>query len=223
MNYNLLKEIVDLVQVFEENNSGKDSFADNIDGFKKWLQGNIENKEPDWEGKAEGRSAESIINTLIVHLNRYAKSYSKSAIYGSEFSTQEDFIYLINLKSFGSMSKMELIKKNIQDKPTGMKIIDRLIAHDWIEQKDSTVDKRSKIISISDKGLLDLENQMDKIRQATQVVTGNLDKQEKMQLIQLLQKLDHFHKPLFEKNSDSSQHLNNAYNSYLDSNQIQKK
>jgi hypothetical protein len=33
-------------------------------------------------------------------MNRYAKAYSKSAIHGSEFSTQEDFVYLINLKAF---------------------------------------------------------------------------------------------------------------------------
>src|SRR5690606_39709334 len=64
--------------------------------------------------KDKGRSAESVINTLIVHMNRYAKSYSKSAIYGSDFSTQEEFIFLINLKAFGAMSKMELIKKNIR-------------------------------------------------------------------------------------------------------------
>src|SRR5690606_37831786 len=147
---------------------------------------------------------ESVINTLIVHMNRYAKSYSKSAIYGSDFSTQEDFIYLINLKAFGSMSKMELIKKNIQDKPTGMKIIDRLIHNGWVKQDDSKIDKRSKVITIVDKGLMVLEQQMSKIRKATSVVTGDLNKNEKMQLIYLLQKLDHFHKPLYDKNSDSS-------------------
>lgn len=215
MNYNLLKEVVELVQEFEETNSNNDSFSNDLDGFKRWMQGSLEYPEPNWEGKEAGRSPESVINTLIVHLNRYAKSYSKSAIYGSDFSTQEDFIYLINLKAFGAMSKMELIKKNIQDKPTGMKIIDRLVQHGWVVQKDSDIDKRSKVITISEKGLQALDMQMDKIRQATHLVTGDLDREEKMQLIHLLQKLDHFHKPLFEKNKDSSQLLDVAYSSYL--------
>jgi DNA-binding MarR family transcriptional regulator len=215
MNYNLLKDVVGLVQEFDEANLTGSTFSDDLQGFKKWMQVSLENPEPSWEGKEAGRSPESTINTLIVHMNRYAKSYSKSAIYGSDFSTQEDFIYLINLKAFGAMSKMELIKKNIQDKPAGMKIIDRLSQNEWLVQKDSAIDKRSKVITISDKGLQALEQQMDKIRQATNVVTGDLDHDEKMQLIHLLQKLDHFHKPLYEKNMDSSKLLDIAYTSYL--------
>ena len=213
MNYNLLKDVVDLVQEFELEN---ESFSDDIDGFKKWINRDLKNSEPIWEGKEQGRSPESVINTMIVHMNRYAKSYSKSAIYGSDFSTQEDFIYLINLKAFGSMSKMELIKKNIQDKPSGMKIIDRLLLSNWVEQKDSTLDKRSKIITITQKGLRTLEQQMDKIRQATKIVAADLNEKEKMQLIALLQKLDNFHKPLYEKNTDPSKFLNLAYSTYLE-------
>lgn len=219
MNYNLLKDVVGLVKEFEETNHANESSDSDLDSFKKWVGRNTEsiliNKQPNWEGKEMGRTPESVINTLIVHMNRYAKSYSKSAIYGSDFSTQEDFIYLINLKAFGSMSKMELIKKNVQDKPTGMKIIDRLLHNNWVTQQDSMVDKRSKIISISDKGLQALSQTMDKIKQATAVVTGNLAFEEKMQLIHLLQKLDLFHKPLYESNVDSSKLLDLAYNSYL--------
>lgn len=219
MNYNLLKDVVGLVQEFEDANMDCNSYTNDMEGFKDWICGkcenNLHNQEPDWEGKEMGRSPESVINTLIVHMNRYAKSYSKSAIYGSDFSTQEDFVYLINLKAFGSMTKMELIKKNIQDKPAGMKIIDRLLASGWLEQKDSVADKRSKMISITEKGLKVLEQQMDKIRRAANVVTGDLSSAEKMQLIGLLQKLDHFHKPLYNTNSDSSQLLDIAYNTYL--------
>lgn len=218
MNYNLLKDVVGLVQEFEEAKLDNEDYSNDVDGFKKWMKRDLENYELNWEGKEAGRSPESVINTLIVHMNRYAKSYSKSAIYGSDFSTQEDFIYLINLKAFGSMSKMELIKKNIQDKPSGMKIIDRLIQSNWVEQKDSTVDKRSKVITITQNGLLTLEQQMDKIRQATQIVTADLNDKEKMQLISLLQKLDNFHRPLYDKNSDPSKFLNIAYSAYLEAN-----
>jgi DNA-binding MarR family transcriptional regulator len=219
MNYNLLKDVVGLVEEFEEANLISESYSNNLEGFTEWMSSNfgnnIKTQEPNWEGKEMGRSPESVINTLIVHMNRYAKSYSKSAIYGSSFSTQEDFIYLINLKAFGAMSKMELIKKNIQDKPTGMKIIDRLIHNEWVKQTDSEVDKRSKVITITDKGLMTLAQQMDKIRQATNVVTGDLNNDEKNQLICLLQKLDHFHKPIYDKNSDSSKLLDVAYETYL--------
>lgn len=200
MKSKLLHEVIDLVDRFQ---SDSHHYSADIHGFKLWVADGLEEREPmdvvAWEGKDEGRSPESVINTLLVHLNRYAKTYSKSAIYDSDFSTQEEFIYLINLKAFGAMSKMELIKKNVQDKPTGMQIINRLIAHGWIGQSDSETDGRSKIIKITKKGKTALEQQMKKIRQATKIVAGDLTQHEKMKLIQLLEKLDHFHNPIFLK------------------------
>lgn len=210
MNYNLLKNVLDLVEQFENDSTTKSEIS--IEDFKKWIALNYKEdvtlQEPDWEGKDKGRSPESVINTLIVHMNRYAKSYSKSAIFGSDFSTQEDFIYLINLKAFGEMTKMDLIKKNVHEKPTGMQIINRLIAQGWVNQSESKLDKRSKVLTISEKGLEALEAQMHKIRKATEIVTGDLTYSEKMELIRLLTKLDHFHLDIYEKNIEP-QHLLN--------------
>ncbi len=107
MNYTLIKDCVDLLEQFEaEIHASPDLYPGTIQGFKSWIsdkESAEENhrEEPYWEGKENGRTPESAISTLLVHLNRYAKTYSKSAISDSEFSTQEDFIYLINLKAFG--------------------------------------------------------------------------------------------------------------------------
>lgn len=207
MNYSLITDVIRLTESFElANQSGQ--YTPDMNGFRQWVvdtqgagQGNA---EPDWEGKEKGRSAESAISTLLVHMNRYAKSYSRSAIYGSEFSTQEEFFYLINLRAYGAMSKMKLIRRNIQDKPTGMQIINRLLNNGWITQQPSSEDGRSKVVDITAAGELVLEQQMDRIRQATKVVSGDLSKHEKMELIRILNKLDHFHKPIFEAGIDSA-------------------
>lgn len=205
MNYQLIKEVVDLVEQYEQGNRTRSNSS--VEDFIHWIVTNntiLDSKEePDWEGKEKGRSADSVINTLLIHMNRYAKSYSKSAIFGSNFSTQEDFIFLINLKAFGEMTKMELIKKNVQEKPSGMQIINRLIAQNFVEQNRSSLDKRSRVISITQEGLEALDTQMDKIRQATKIVTGNLNHIEKMELIRLLNKLNDFHLPIYEQNIDS--------------------
>jgi DNA-binding MarR family transcriptional regulator len=216
MNYGLIKDVLDLVQEFEIETNNNNHFETSVEGFKNWISTNNNTivNEPNWEGKENGRSAESVINTLIVHMNRYAKSYSKSAIVGSDFSTQEDFIYLINLKAFGEMSKMDLIKKNVHEKPVGMQIINRLINQGWIEQRNSKTDKRSKVISISETGLQALGNQMDKIRQATSIVTGNLSQKEKMELIRLLNKLDDFHQQIYDKNIDTENLLEEAFKNF---------
>ena len=221
MNYGLIKDVLDLVQEFEIETNNNNHFETTVEGFKNWISTNNNTivNEPNWEGKENGRSAESVINTLIVHMNRYAKSYSKSAIVGSEFSTQEDFIYLINLKAFGEMSKMDLIKKNVHEKPVGMQIINRLINQGWIEQRNSKTDKRSKVISISETGLQALGNQMDKIRQATSIVTGNLSQNEKMELIRLLNKLDDFHQPIYDRNIDTDNLLREALTFKIEKNE----
>ncbi|MGH1517019.1 MarR family winged helix-turn-helix transcriptional regulator [Chryseobacterium sp. JK1] len=219
MNFALIKEFMTLLEEFEsDNKTSSNSYPPTIEGFKLWVSGGEKVKsvpdEPYWEGKENGRTAESAISTLIVHLNRYAKTYSKSAIVNSEFSTQEDFIYLINLKAFGEMTKMALIKKNIQDKPVGMLIITRLLRQGLIEQTDSNNDKRSKLIRISEIGLIVLEKQMEKIRHATNIVAGNLTHKEKMDLIRILNKLDAFHYPIFSRNIHSDELINTVYEEY---------
>ncbi|WP_313515280.1 helix-turn-helix domain-containing protein [Sphingobacterium sp.] len=214
MKYDILKSVIDLVEEFEIENSLENKYPDDIEGFKRWINVKYNSQEmetePYWEGKESGRSAESVISTLIVHMNRYAKSYSKSAIYGSDFSSQEDFIYLINLKAFGEMTKMDLIRKNVHEKPAGMQIINRLISQGWVNQTDSEIDKRSKVLKISFKGLNVLENQMDRIRKATEIVTGDLNHPEKMELIKLLNKLNKFHQRIYYKNIETEYLLNEA-------------
>lgn len=216
MNYPIIKDVLTLLEEFEsENISG--SYPSDIEGFKTWISAKStppEINEPYWEGKENGRTPESAISTLLVHLNRYAKTYSKSAISESQFATQEDFIYLINLKAFGSMTKMELIKKNIQDKPVGMLIIARLLKQGWIEQADSDIDKRNKVISITQAGLDALDRQMGKIRNATDIVAGNLTYQDKMELIRILNKLDRFHYPIFCRNIDSKDLIRTVFDEY---------
>lgn len=205
MNYNLLKDTIDLLEKFEKEKNENEGYSDDSTGFQRFIVDNYKGipvTDPHWEGKENGRNPESVINTLIVQMNRFAKTYSKSAIHESDFSTQEDFIYLINLKVFGPMIKMELIKRNIHDKPFGMQIINRLIQQQWVDQRESKLDKRSKLVSITEEGLRVLDNQMDKIRQASQIVAGDLTRSEKMVLIQLLQKLEKFHQPIYDQNID---------------------
>ena len=96
MKYAIVKDVIQLLEEFDAENKSN-TYSSDVDGFKAWLcvkeSGRLNNggNEPYWEGKEEGRSLESAISTSLVHLNRYAKSYSKSAISESDFATQEDF------------------------------------------------------------------------------------------------------------------------------------
>lgn len=202
MNTEFLKQIIDLCSEFEDSASGQ--YPMNINGFKKWIVDNTGSDniqtEPEWEGKVTGRSPESIIASNIVHMNRFGKNYFKSAIAGSEFSTPDEVIYMITLKYNPPITKMDLIKKNVHEKPAGIQIINRLIAKGWVQQNNSETDKRSKVLNITPKGLVTLDNLFNKIRQATTIVSGDLTHNEKMELIRLLNKLHDFHLPIYLKN-----------------------
>ncbi|MFT3933642.1 MAG: helix-turn-helix domain-containing protein [Chitinophagaceae bacterium] len=218
--YNFLQEVIALMKDFDATAVSKQGYARNVNAFKQWIYDEIISKkkmpeEPDWQGKDQNRSPESVIATLINHMGRYAKTYSKAAMADSAFNTQDEFIYLINLKAYGSMSKMELLKRNIHEKPVGIQIINRLIKQGWVVQRSSKKDKRSKLIEITKGGLQILEKQMKKIRQASNIVSGDLSYPEKMQLIRLLNKLEKFHHPIYHENIESSQLLNHVKNNYL--------
>lgn len=198
MNYKILKSLINEIELFENQTMTEDN---NFESFIEYLKikYKTENKPKkiNWENKEKGRSMDSIINTMIVHMSKYAKNYSRSIIRNTNFSSQEEYIFLINLDVFGKMTKMELIQKNIQDKPSGMLTINRLIDKGWVTQSDAAKDKRSKIINITELGRLELEKIMPKIKKASKVVTANLTENEKLQLIKLLQKLDVFHKEIY--------------------------
>ena len=149
--------------------------------------------EPEWEGKSKGRSADSKINTSLVHLYRYARLQAKTAIVNTPFSTPDDFIYLINLTSLGSMTKTALIKLNVHEKSAGIQIVNRLISIGLVEQTAVDSDKRNRMISITLKGTQLLQDSIGKIRKASSNVTEPLCEQEKLDLIKLLTKLENFH------------------------------
>lgn len=196
MYYDLITELVGLVKLYEKESLNK---GQDVCIFGQWLNEHLQKNgplsldEPDWEGKSRGRSADSVINTSLVHLYRYAKLQAKSAILNTEFSTPDDFIYLITLSSFGSMSKTALIKMNVHEKSAGIQIVNRLINSGLVEQTGHSGDKRNKIIHITPKGTELLNQNMQNIRIATKNVTEPLTYQEKMDLIRLLSKLEDFH------------------------------
>lgn len=197
MSYSLFRELIDLAEEFEESSSHPSAIS--IASFAHWLSSRVKGKkyqtvdEPDWLGKDGGRTPESVISTLILHLNRYARIYSKNAISKSPFTSMDDVIFLINLQHLGTMTKTKLIELNIHEKSTGTQIINRLINNGYVKESSNRRDKRSKEICITYSGSQALEQVMDNVRKATRIVAGDITLEEKLQLIRILQKLEFYH------------------------------
>lgn len=196
MYYDLISEVIGLVKVYEmeSDHHSQDGYL-----FAQWMNEYYKRNdhqtisEPEWEGKSNGRSADSVINTSLVHLYRYAKLNAKAAIANTSFSTPDEFIYLISLVSFGSMTKTALIKLNVHEKSAGMQIVNRLINSGLVEQSALDSDKRNRMIHITPRGTQILNESMQNIKKASRDVAEPLSYIEKMDLIRLLTKLESFH------------------------------
>jgi DNA-binding MarR family transcriptional regulator len=151
-----------------------------------------------------GEETESTIGRLLVIMNRYAKGYLKKALEGSPIQTGEEFSYLIVLLTFESLTKTELNNKNIMEKTSGTEVIKRLIKLGFIEEFDDPEDKRSKRISITERGKSEIFRILPKMDSFAHLVVGNLNPQERATLAYLLKKLDHYHHEIYLNDRKSS-------------------
>lgn len=200
----ILKQLIEYLSNFEAENQGVEPL--NLNDFIGYLNTQINNSliERNVGGlngppivNQMGEETHSVIARLVIIMNRYAKGYIKKALDGSKIQTGEEFSYLIILLTFESLTKTELINKNVMEKTSGIEIIKRLLKLDLIEETDDTIDKRSKRVSITLNGRNELMKVLPKMHLVTTLVSGNLTKQEQATMAYLLKKLDHYHHGIF--------------------------
>lgn len=199
-NYELIVELIQLVEQYETENNATASLA--LSDFTAFLNmrtaQTVVLEEQKFGEKAKKSQAQTLeldatIGRLITYMSRYAKFYSKVVLEKTQLQTIDDFSYLATLLTYESLTKSELITKNIQEKTTGTEVIRRLIAADFVQQISDEKDKRSKRISITAKGRQLLFSIFDDMSIVSTMITGNLTPSEKMNLLFLLKKLDDFH------------------------------
>jgi len=160
--------------------------------FANWLFVQLNTDEPDPE-LFETESVEADNFMFLANMNRFAKGYVKLALEDSVLRSAEEFAVLINLKVDGPQSKAELIREAILEFSVGAEMIKRLIKQELIAEKQDTVDKRRRIVSITQAGEAELFSVLSELRKVAQMVNGPLSLKEKSMLHFLLRKLRMFH------------------------------
>jgi MarR family transcriptional regulator, lower aerobic nicotinate degradation pathway regulator len=166
--------------------------------FHNFLKGKSKREDAKELKYVQDNAKDVNLSILIGTLFRYVKNYSKKVFENSQVQTIDEFTYLAILMNYGSMSKSELISRNVHEKTTGMEIIRRLIKYDFITQTDDLNDKRSQIITITEKGKVEIFQLFHEMSKVSTIVSGDLSAQEKMILSYLLQKLDIFHRNIYD-------------------------
>jgi DNA-binding MarR family transcriptional regulator len=139
----------------------------------------------------------SDVGILITLMFRYAKTYIKKALQDSPIQTADEFAFLITLMTFDSLTKTELINKQVMEKTSGTEVIKRLAAQGMIREFADASDKRSIRVVISDKGRIEIIRILPEMAKVSQIVVGNLSDAEIKTLSYLLKKLDFFHNDIF--------------------------
>jgi len=147
--------------------------------------------------KDEYRNTKSDISILIVLMSHYAKWYIKKVLRESNLQTPDEFSFLITLMSYESLSKSELITKQVMEKTSGTEVIRRLIKRGLIAESADENDKRSIRVSITKSGREEILRILPLMSKVTEIVVGNLSAEEINSLSYLLKKLDYFHNDIY--------------------------
>jgi DNA-binding MarR family transcriptional regulator len=206
--YDLIHQLIGLVEEFERETGGG---AFSVQEFAGFLLKQIEHDQQqatamDVRFGAEAAEAQQMafqvdnaIARLVIYMSRYAKSYIKKALDGTPLQSGEDFTCLAILLTHQSLTKTELINRNIQEKTSGTEVIRRLLAAGLVTQWDDPEDRRGKRVAITDDGRALLYRVFSDMNHVGKIVTGKLSLAEKLTLQYLLQKLEDYHYPIHEQ------------------------
>lgn len=207
--YHLVKQLLNLVEEFENQS---DNNAIDLTNFAGFLNAQLQQTpitrindvrfgDREDEAQALAHQLDNSIARLFVYMSRYAKSYIKKALADTLLQTPEDFTCLAILLTNDSLSKTELIHRNLQEKTSGAEVIKRLLAANLINQWDDVADKRGKRLSITEEGKTLLYHIFNDMNHVGKIVAGNLSLAEKYTLHYLLHKLENFHYDLHTQKS----------------------
>ncbi len=202
MKYALHRELLDILEEFEEKNPQKEK--QNITDFslflhqknaKKNLQSTSTNNNNN--NNNNNYDLEISIGKFVTFMVRYARNYTKKALENSLLTTTDDFVFLANIFYSNGISPTELITSHILEKTSGIEVIKRLSKNNLITQKNHATDKRSKVLVITELGKDVFFSSLSEMQKAAKIVGGKLSEEEKQQLFYLLEKLNNFHNPIY--------------------------
>jgi MarR family transcriptional regulator, lower aerobic nicotinate degradation pathway regulator len=193
MNPKLLKELIDQVHTYEVHQKhNKVSLA----GFKHWW---LQQEDAKLLLHAKNNNTNNDLDLMLVRLLvlafRYARLRTKVALQNTGIGTLEELGLLATLVGEGQLSKLELIEKNVLEKTTGFEIIKRLVSQKLVAEIVNPNDKRSKLVRLTAKGQKLVFAAFASMESGgfAQTISEPLEHSEKLELLQMLTKLQNFH------------------------------
>ena len=187
---NLIQQLVGWVDRFaSEPEAGEFALVD----FLIWMNAKVFNQEGIQEHEFDEHQINMELSFLLIMQNRHFNAYAKKALADSELSSPDSFSYLYHLSLVDSYRKMELVKMHQMEAPSGIEVLKRLLAKNYIEEYDDPDDKRAKRIKITELGKSELEERLPAMQAVFEKMTGTMNLSQKLHFITALRELNDFH------------------------------
>ncbi|MGD1841131.1 MAG: MarR family winged helix-turn-helix transcriptional regulator [Thermonemataceae bacterium] len=211
MKKEILVEIIEQLYIFDADYQGESPYSiQDFVGYLNAQMGTNEITNREEKGKKEKhiqdvrRDSNSDISILITLMFRYAKTYIKKALQASCLQTVDEFAFLVKLMTFDSLTKTELINKQVMEKTSGVEVLKRLKGKKLIREFADKQDKRSVRVAVTDLGKKEINRVLANMATVSKIVVGNLSTAEINTLSYLLKKLDFYHNDIFMHKADLS-------------------
>lgn len=205
-----MKELLDLGDAFERAHAGEEPTTAT---FLTWANGQVADKDVEKLApvlempKRYNDDLPELPVYIVQYLTkafRFFRTYVKKACDTTPLLSFDDYVSLVYLAERGSMTKTHLIETTINEKTSGMLVIQRLIDQGFVIQTDNAEDKRSRCITLTDNGMAILNTVQPAMNQACILMMGDLSEDEQTHLAVLLKRLFTFHEPLFLHHREAS-------------------
>ena len=196
-----LNLIIDILSELDTFKKIQPSSQTSLEDFRLYLNEKAYEKDApkNLSGKfdLEVNDLENEIAKQVIMLGRYSKHLIKKSLENHPDLVNEDFTYLFRMMDYPSLTKMQLIEKNAHEKQSGIEIIKRLVKNGLFVESPDKDDKRSTRISVTEKGKLVFSESMKDITMVSKIMCGQLNGEEKENLLYSLKKLNTFHHTIY--------------------------
>ena len=193
----IIKEMIHWFEKYQDENPKHEA---SIESFILWLNSKLFSGDEPGESSGYSDLADMELAFLLVMQNRWYKGYAKKVLGDSELSSPDGFSFLYHLSLAGSYRKMELIKMHLLEPPSGIEVLKRLFKKGLLEEFADTEDKRAKRIKIIEKGKVELQRIMPKMKEVFQLMSADFSLNEKLHVIGFLKQMNDFHSENIAKN-----------------------
>lgn len=195
MQYNLIIDTLKELDTFQKLKSGDNHC---LEDFRCYLNEQANEKMMTAENSEKNSEIENEIAEHVIMLGRYSKQVLKKSLENHPDLFNEDFTYLLRLRDFSSLTKMQLIEKNAHEKQSGIEIIKRLVRNGLLKESPDKKDKRSTRISLTAKGKKVFQECVKDLDEASKILCGKLQKEEKENFLLSLEKLNTYHHSVYQ-------------------------